>query len=131
MVPQYTAKVPYLGEAIRHQELEYHRKKRKRFSFGDAFWTPPLAPRQAYRLEEKQIQRKFKLPALISLTDHDDIPIPGGGWLAPGRALSRCIGAPWKGFPRNTWCGCEARPQSENPLGLWWIAKRTGKSFLL
>jgi len=73
MVPQYTAKVPYLGEAIRRQELEYHRKKQRRFSFGDAFWTPPLAPRQAYRLEEKQIQRKFKLPALISLTDHDDI----------------------------------------------------------
>ena len=73
MVPQYTAKVPYLGQAIRHQEWEYHRKKQKRFSFGDAFWTPPLAPRQAYRLEEKQIQRKFKLPALISLTDHDDI----------------------------------------------------------
>ncbi len=73
MVPQYTSKVPYLGEAIRRQELEYHRKKLRRFSFGDAFWTPPLAPRQAYRLEEKQIQRKFKLPALISLTDHDDI----------------------------------------------------------
>jgi hypothetical protein len=73
MVPQYTAKVPYLGQAIRHQELEYHRKKQRRFSFADAFWTPPLAPRQAYRVEEKQIQRKFKLPALISLTDHDDI----------------------------------------------------------
>lgn len=73
MVPRYTAKVPYLGSAIRRQENEYHRKNRKHFSFGDAFWTPPLAPRQAYRLEEKQIQRKFRLPALISLTDHDDI----------------------------------------------------------
>ena len=73
MVPQYTAKVPYLGDAIRRQEAEYHRLNRRRFSFGDAFWTPPLAPRQAYRLEEKQIRRKFRLPALISLTDHDDI----------------------------------------------------------
>lgn len=73
MVPRYTAKVPYLGRAIRRQEIEYQRLNRKQFSFGDAFWTPPLAPRQAYRLEEKQIQRKFKLPALISLTDHDDI----------------------------------------------------------
>jgi hypothetical protein len=73
MVPHYTGKLPYLGEAIRLQELEYHRKKGRSFSFGDAFWTPPLAPRQAYRLEEKQIQRKFKLPALISLTDHDDL----------------------------------------------------------
>jgi len=73
MVPRYTAKLPYLGQAIRRQELEYHRRNNKQFSFGDAFWTPPLAPRQAYRVEEKQIQRKFKLPALISLTDHDDI----------------------------------------------------------
>ena len=73
MVPHYTAKVPYLGHAIRRQEMEYRRKKQSRFSFGDAFWTPPLAPRQAYRVEEKQIQRKFELPGLISLTDHDDI----------------------------------------------------------
>jgi len=73
MVPRYTAKLPYLGQAIRSQESEYHRLNKKNFSFDDAFWTPPLAPRQAYRLEEKQIQRKFKLPALISLTDHDDI----------------------------------------------------------
>jgi hypothetical protein len=73
MVPQYTAKVPHLGRAIRRQASEYHRKKSTPFSFSDAFWTPPLAPRQAYRLEEKQIQRKLKLPALISLTDHDDI----------------------------------------------------------
>jgi hypothetical protein len=73
MVPRYTAKVPYLGEAIRRQEMEYDRQKGRSFNFEDAFWTPPLAPRQAYRLEEKQIQRKFQLPALVSLTDHDDI----------------------------------------------------------
>jgi hypothetical protein len=73
MVPRYTAKVPYLGRAIRRQQAAYHGKHQENFSFDDAFWTPPLAPRQAYRLEEKQIQRKFKLPALVSLTDHDDI----------------------------------------------------------
>ncbi len=73
MVPRYTTKVPYLGRAIRRQEEDYHLKNQKHFSFSDAFWTPPLAPRQAYRVEEKQIQRKFKLPALVSLTDHDDI----------------------------------------------------------
>jgi hypothetical protein len=73
MVPRYTAKIPYLGDAIRRQEKEYWRAKGLTFKFKDAFWTPPLAPRQAYRLEEKQIQRKFQLPALVSLTDHDDI----------------------------------------------------------
>lgn len=41
--------------------------------YGRAFWTPPLSPRQAYRLEEKQIQRQLHLPALVSLTDHDNI----------------------------------------------------------
>jgi hypothetical protein len=73
MVPRYTARVPYLGEAIRRQEAEYYLQSGRPFNFADAFWTPPLAPRQAYRLEEKQIQRQFKLPALVSLTDHDDI----------------------------------------------------------
>jgi hypothetical protein len=73
MVPRYTAKVPYLGGAIRRQEAEYSRLKDRSFNWADAFWTPPLSPRQAYRLEEKQVQRRFKLPALVSLTDHDDI----------------------------------------------------------
>lgn len=45
----------------------------ERPSFGQGFWTPPLPPRQAYRLEEKQIHAQFDLPALVSLTDHDNI----------------------------------------------------------
>jgi hypothetical protein len=73
MVPRYTAKIPYLGSAIRRQESIYGQAKGRAFNFNDAFWTPPLAPRQAYRVEEKQIQRQFQLPALVSLTDHDDI----------------------------------------------------------
>ncbi|HEY1951002.1 MAG TPA: hypothetical protein VGG97_28575 [Bryobacteraceae bacterium] len=73
MVPRYTANVPYLGRAIRRQEAEYQQRTKQSFDFGHAFWTPPLAPRQAYRLEEKQIQRKLQLPGLVSLTDHDDI----------------------------------------------------------
>jgi len=73
MVPRYTAGVPYLGDAIRRQQAEYSRNKGRDFDFGRAFWTPPLAARQAYRLEEKQIQRRLQLPGLISITDHDDI----------------------------------------------------------
>jgi hypothetical protein len=73
MVPRYTAHVPYLGRAIRVQEAEYSAKSGRSFDFNRAYWTPPLAPRQAYRLEEKQIQRLLQLPALVSITDHDDI----------------------------------------------------------
>ena len=73
MVPRYTARIPYVGDAVRRQENIYGRANGRPFNFNDAFWTPPLAPRQAYRLEEKQIQRQLHLPALVSLTDHDDI----------------------------------------------------------
>lgn len=73
MVPRYTAKIPYLGAAIRKHAQEYHLAKSDRLDFGRAFWTPPLTPRQAHRLEEKQIQSAFGLPAFVSLTDHDDI----------------------------------------------------------
>jgi hypothetical protein len=73
MIPRYTAKVPYLGNAIRRQEAKYSRKMGTKLDFTQAFWIPPFTPRQAYRLEEKQIQRRLQLPALVSLTDHDDI----------------------------------------------------------
>jgi hypothetical protein len=73
MVPRYTAKVPYLGAAIRRQQNEYLAAKSRHLDFGRAFWTPPLSPRQAHRLEEKQIHSRFNLPAFVSLTDHDDI----------------------------------------------------------
>lgn len=73
MIPRYTAKVPYVGSAIRRQSEEFNRKRGADLDFNNAFWMPPHAPRQAYRLEEKQIQRQFQLPGLVSLTDHDDI----------------------------------------------------------
>jgi hypothetical protein len=63
---RHVSSIPYLSRAFR-------RRSGAPLDFGQAFWTPPLTPRQAYRLEEKQIQRSFQLPGLVSLTDHDDI----------------------------------------------------------
>jgi hypothetical protein len=73
MIPRYTAKVPYLGAAIRRQEAEYKNQKGDQLDFRCAYWTPPLSPREAHRLEEKQIQAQFQLPGFVSLTDHDSI----------------------------------------------------------
>jgi hypothetical protein len=39
------------------------------------WWTPPLAPREAYSLEFGQI-RSLGLAPIVSLTDHDDIEAP-------------------------------------------------------
>src|SRR5581483_9551385 len=61
MIPRYTAKVLYVGRTIGRQSEEFNKKTGFHFDLANAFWTPPLSPRQAYRLEEKQIQRKFRL----------------------------------------------------------------------
>jgi hypothetical protein len=72
MIPRYTGKVPFLCQAIRGESTRYEQHAREKLDFSRAFWTPPLSPRQAYRVEQRQIQNTFQLPALVSLTDHDD-----------------------------------------------------------
>ncbi|RXH57809.1 PHP domain-containing protein [Granulicella sibirica] len=44
--------------------------------YARSYWTPPLTPRLAFDLEREQIEQKLGLPALVSLTDHDDISAP-------------------------------------------------------
>jgi len=44
--------------------------------YARSFWTPPLTPRLAFDLERTQIEDKLQLPALVSLSDHDDIRAP-------------------------------------------------------
>lgn len=72
-VPRYTAAVPLVALAIRQQERRYAALTGRRLDFSKAYWTPPLAPREAYDLEKKQIERNLDLHAVVSLTDHDDI----------------------------------------------------------
>src|ERR1700682_3301500 len=72
-VPRYTSGVPLLAPAIRQQERRYAAITGCSLDFSKAYWTPPLAPREAYDLEKKQIERDLGVDALVSLTDHDDI----------------------------------------------------------
>jgi hypothetical protein len=44
--------------------------------YARSYWTPPLTPRLAFDLERTQIEEKLQLPAMVSLTDHDDIQAP-------------------------------------------------------
>jgi hypothetical protein len=41
--------------------------------FRKAYWTPPLRPLAAFRLERDQIQDHLNLAGIVSLTDHDNI----------------------------------------------------------
>jgi hypothetical protein len=73
MVPRYTRRVPLLGQAVRNAMREFNDRNREELDFSRAFWTPPLSPQEAYRLERKQIEAVLSLPGFVSLTDHDDI----------------------------------------------------------
>ncbi len=45
-------------------------------NYAASYWTPPLPPRMAFDLERRQIEDHLQLPALVSITDHDDIEAP-------------------------------------------------------
>ncbi|HVN17315.1 MAG TPA: hypothetical protein VMU05_01035 [Dongiaceae bacterium] len=57
--------------------LEHHQRKASRrgvaIDLFRACWTPPLAAREAYEVERKQIEDVLGLEAVVSLTDHDNI----------------------------------------------------------
>lgn len=72
-VPRYTAGVPLVAAAIRHQERQYLARWGRPLDFGTVFWRPPQAAAEALELERRQIVDKLGLDALVSLTDHDDI----------------------------------------------------------
>ena len=65
-----------LQPIMRWLEARCHAHSGIRPDYARSFWTPPLNPRQAFDLERSQIEDKLHLPALVSLTDHDEISAP-------------------------------------------------------
>ena len=45
-------------------------------NYRASYWCPPLSPRKAFDVERRQIEDHLALPALVSLSDHDDIRAP-------------------------------------------------------
>jgi hypothetical protein len=68
-IPRVAAKNPLLNAAVRWQQAHYGVK----LDMSRAWWTPPLSPSQAIRLESRQIADTLSLHPLVSLTDHDNI----------------------------------------------------------
>jgi hypothetical protein len=66
----------FLQPILRWLEQHCHNSSGIRPDYARSFWTPPLTPRLAFDLERSQIEDKLALPALVSLTDHDDISAP-------------------------------------------------------
>jgi len=64
-LPRYLYQVPGVSQIVR-------RKEAAGVDFARAYWTPPLSPASALRLEREQIAGLGLLP-VVSLTDHDNI----------------------------------------------------------
>src|SRR5262245_4088385 len=72
-LPHYAYAVPLLRDVVHAHERRYERKRGGHVDYSRAFWTPPLAPREAFDLETRQIEERLDLCPLVSLTDHDTI----------------------------------------------------------
>ena len=66
-LPRYLHLVPGISQMVRHYE-----RGPGKVDFSRAFWTPPLSPASALRLECQQIA-SLGLRPFVSLTDHDNI----------------------------------------------------------
>ena len=63
------------GWALRHGEARYELLHGIPLDLRRAWWTPPLAPRDAHSVESDQISALGLVP-IVSLTDHDNIEAP-------------------------------------------------------
>lgn len=79
---------PPLQAAIRKGERRHREVYGSELDLARAWWTPPLGPHQAWRLEASQIEA-LDLHPLVSLTDHDDIDAP-----VSLQVLEECKGSP-------------------------------------
>src|SRR5437870_9871826 len=68
-LPRYLHPVPGISQIVSGYQ------QRDSVDFARAYWTPPLSPASALRLEQEQIA-SLGLRPMVSLTDHDSIEAP-------------------------------------------------------
>jgi hypothetical protein len=66
----------FWGRVFRRIEKAHTKGAILKLDYPRAYWTPPLTPRLAFDLERKQIENTLQRPALVSITDHDNIEAP-------------------------------------------------------
>jgi hypothetical protein len=70
-LPRYLHRLPGVSQMVRRYQRP-GRGGQAAIDFSRAYWTPPLTPASALRLERTQIDN-LGLAPLVSLTDHDGI----------------------------------------------------------
>ena len=72
-LPGYISKIPIASYIIEREVGRLHMYGGRIVDFRKMYWTPPLSPREAFELEQKQVEEKLGLRVLVSLSDHDNI----------------------------------------------------------
>ena len=72
-LPSYIRRLPVISAIAEREVGRFHLYSGRTVDFRRAYWTPPLSPREAHKLEAQQIESELGLRALVSLTDHDNI----------------------------------------------------------
>jgi hypothetical protein len=72
-LPGYIAKIPIASYVIEREVGRLHLYGGRVVDFQKIYWTPPLSPREAFEVEQRQVEEKLGLRALVSLSDHDNI----------------------------------------------------------
>lgn len=84
-LPTHFHRVPGISQIV-----SYYEHPPRSVDFARAWWTPPLSPAAALRLEQDQIAA-LDLRPIVSLTDHDNIEAP----LALGVTSASPISVEW------------------------------------
>lgn len=71
-LPRHLERMPVISHFLRREMERYRAKTGQPVDFSRAYWRGPLDARSAHDLERKQIEQ-LDLPAIVSLTDHDNI----------------------------------------------------------
>jgi hypothetical protein len=89
-IPHYARRIPVISRFYR-KEMKRHGEN---IDFSRAWWTPPVTARQVFEIETLEVESRLGLPAIVSITDHDDIS--AGLWLQSLDSQGRIpISAEW------------------------------------
>jgi hypothetical protein len=72
-LPRYIQQIPVVAGCFTRALKAYAEREGCEIDFSRGWWHPPVTPRAVFESEVEQIERRFGLVPLVSVTDHDDI----------------------------------------------------------
>ena len=72
-LPPYIARIPFVAAFFQRELDAYQQDKGHAIDFSKGWWHPPVTPRTVFESEVEQIERRFGLASMVSITDHDNI----------------------------------------------------------